>query len=86
MTVLNRSIQRPIYMFLCYGAVFFQTPAAGAQTPVPPIVGRWNLWVADGGETYTSWVEIERSGFQALVERFVGRLGGARPIGKIEVV
>lgn len=60
------------------------TITARPQTVPPPIVGRWDLTVSRGGEKYTSWLEVERSGWQALVGRFVGRIGGARPIGKID--
>ncbi|MBD0371039.1 MAG: DUF1080 domain-containing protein [Pyrinomonadaceae bacterium] len=60
------------------------TITARPQTMPPPIVGRWDLTVSRGGEKYTSWLEVERSGWQALVGRFVGRIGGARPIGRIE--
>ena len=54
------------------------------QAMPPPIVGRWDLTVSSNGEKYTSWLEVERSGFQALVGRFVGRIGKARPIGGID--
>jgi len=54
------------------------------QSTPPPIVGRWDLTISRGNEKYTSWLEVERSGFQALIGRFVGRIGRARPIGRIE--
>jgi hypothetical protein len=58
--------------------------AAGAQeTPPPPLLGRWDLVVSDSGGTYPSWLEVTRSGYNALVGRFVGQSGSARPIGNV---
>lgn len=54
-----------------------------------PVLGRWNLRMLGAtrpGDVYSSWLEIERSGFVAVVGRFVGLIGGARPIGSIELV
>ena len=54
---------------------------------IDAIVGRWNLRILDylgPSDVFSSWLEIERSGFQALVGRFVGLIGGARPIGSID--
>ncbi|GJG89081.1 large multifunctional protein- glycosyl hydrolase [Gemmatimonadetes bacterium T265] len=61
--------------------------AAGAQTAIPPaLVGRWDLRVSGaGGTVYPSWLEVSRSGDRALVGRFVGRVGSARPVGRVEV-
>ncbi|HEY0780394.1 MAG TPA: DUF1080 domain-containing protein [Gemmatirosa sp.] len=58
----------------------------GAQAmPRPPIVGRWDLRVTGANGSYPSWLEITPSGNSALVGRFVGRTGSARPIGRIEL-
>lgn len=58
--------------------------AAGAQeAPPPPLLGRWDLVVSDSGGTYPSWLEVTRSGYNALVGRFVGQFGSARPIGNV---
>ncbi|HJU72559.1 MAG TPA: DUF1080 domain-containing protein [Gemmatimonadaceae bacterium] len=57
--------------------------APGQQQPIP-IVGRWNLRVTNPRDVFTMWLEVERSGYTALVGRFVGLIGGARPIGKID--
>ena len=66
-------------------------PAAAVPRPdftgVEAVVGRWNLRILDylgPREATSSWLEIERSGFNALVGRFVGLIGGARPIGTID--
>jgi 3-keto-disaccharide hydrolase len=59
--------------------------AAGARQPAaPPIVGRWDITVAAEGGSYPSWLEVQRSGNHAIVGRFVGRSGSARPISTIE--
>jgi hypothetical protein len=48
------------------------------------IVGRWDIVVENGGETYPSWLEIRKSGNSSLVGSFVGQFGSARPISKVE--
>lgn len=53
------------------------------QQPIP-IVGRWNLRVTNPRDVFTMWLEVERSGYEALVGRFVGLIGGARPISSVE--
>jgi 3-keto-disaccharide hydrolase len=58
---------------------------AGRQASAPPpIVGRWDLTVTAVGNTYPSWLEVQRSGNSTLVGRFVGGGGSARPISKID--
>ncbi len=52
--------------------------------PPPPVVGRWDLRVAGPNGVYPSWLEVTRSGNESLVGRFVGRVGSARPIGRVE--
>ncbi len=49
----------------------------------PPIVGRWDIVVSSGSETYPSWLEVEPSGYKTLVGRFVGHFGSMRPIGQV---
>ena len=66
--------------------------AVSPPTPVPArapagaeaIVGRWDLRVLAPNDVFSSWLEVERSGYVALVRRYVGLIGGARPIGTIE--
>jgi hypothetical protein len=55
-----------------------------AQSERPAIVGRWNITVGapDGG--YPSWLEVQWSGNRTLVGYFVGPVGSARPISKVE--
>jgi hypothetical protein len=72
-------------MLFSYSIImFFLTIIARAQTTPPPIIGRWDMTVSIGNAKHPAWLEVEQSGYQALVGRFVGRIGGARPIGKIE--
>ena len=47
------------------------------------ITGRWNITTDMSGKSYPSWLEIERSGNNSLVGRFVGVEGSARPISKV---
>jgi hypothetical protein len=73
-------------------AVPFLIPMTSAlleRTALPPqadsaVVGRWDLTVRGPAGDYPSWLEITRSGRSALVGRFVGRVGNARPIGRVE--
>jgi 3-keto-disaccharide hydrolase len=58
--------------------------AAAQQPPLPSIVGRWDLVVSSPDGAYPSWLELQRSGNRALVGRFVGRTGSARPIASVE--
>lgn len=48
------------------------------------VVGRWDLTVQGPAGAYPSWLEVTRSGRSAFVGRFVGRVGNARPIGRVE--
>lgn len=47
------------------------------------LVGRWDLNVEEGGTLRASWLEVEVSGFETLVGRFVGDGGSARAVSKI---
>jgi hypothetical protein len=61
------------------------TSAGGAQIEQDAmrLAGRWDITVhASSGDAF-SWLEVEPSG-ATLVGRFVGRVGSARPISKIE--
>src|SRR5262245_15376309 len=57
---------------------------ARQESAPPPIVGRWDMTVTGAGGPYPSWLEVQRSGNNTLVGRFVGGGGSARPISKIE--
>jgi hypothetical protein len=61
--------------------------AAAAQTAAPPppaVIGRWDLTVTGPAGPYPSWLEVALSGNSTLVGRFVGGVGSARPIGRVE--
>ena len=58
-------------------------PMAG-QTFPPPVIGRWDITVDAPGGGYPSWLEVRASGNRTLVGTFVGRVGSARPISKID--
>src|SRR5205823_10550317 len=53
------------------------------QEKNPRIIGRWDLTVKSADESYPSWLEVRRSGYQTLVGTFVGRFGSARPISRV---
>lgn len=57
-------------------------PAASSDTAA--LVGRWDIKVDIDGKTYPSWLEIRLSGFRTLVGRFVGIVGSARPVARID--
>ena len=61
-------------------------PAVASAQPdsVPRIVGRWDLRVQGRDGVYPSWLEVTTSGYRVLVGRFVGRVGSARPISRVE--
>jgi hypothetical protein len=48
-------------------------------------VGRWDITITTPDGPRPSWLEIEPSGRDALVGRFVGIVGSARPISRIEL-
>jgi hypothetical protein len=60
------------------------TIAAAQPDSVPHIVGRWDLQVQSANGVYPSWLEVTTSGYRTLVGRFVGRVGSARPISRVE--
>ena len=46
--------------------------------------GRWDIVIRTARGNAPSWLEVEHSGRDALVGRFVGIVGSARPISRIE--
>ena len=50
----------------------------------PAVVGRWDLTVEGANGSYPSWLEVRWSGNRTLVGQFVGRVGSARPISRLE--
>ena len=47
------------------------------------MMGRWDISITTPSGVQPSWLEIEQSGRDVLVGRFVGIVGSARPIAKI---
>lgn len=48
------------------------------------VVGRWDITIQKNGGTVPSWLEIRPSGRAMLVGRFVGEVGSARPVARID--
>ena len=48
------------------------------------IVGRWDITVAGPDRALPSWLEVRPSGNGYLVGQFVGAVGSARPIARVE--
>jgi len=56
-----------------------------AQSGIPgaEVEGRWDITIQAPGGEMPAWLEIETSGSQALVGRFVGPVGSARPVSDV---
>jgi hypothetical protein len=54
------------------------------QHAPPPVVGRWDITIRGPKGTYPSWLEVRQSGYRTLVGSFVGRVGSARPISRVD--
>jgi hypothetical protein len=66
---------------------FLLIALAAQQDPRSAAVGRWDLKLAaPDGRTLPSWLEVQKSGNNALVGRFVGPVGSARPIARLDFV
>jgi hypothetical protein len=61
-----------------------KTPAGSTALDVnEKMMGRWDISIATPEGRKPSWLEIERSGRDAVVGRFVGIVGSARPVAII---
>ena len=60
--------------------------SAATQELSSPIIGRWDIHIAQSGKTLPSWLEVRPSGNGYLVGHFVGVVGMARPISRVEFV
>ncbi|QVL34211.1 DUF1080 domain-containing protein [Telmatocola sphagniphila] len=83
---------RFLFLFaMLMGSIFCTSAPVEGQTPTDSkklansLIGRWDLTVKGTNSTYPSWLEITRSGSRTLVGSFVGQVGSARPISKIEI-
>ena len=59
--------------------------AVAHRTMQDAIVGRWDLTLQTTDGPRPSWLEVRRSGHAALVGQFVGIVGSARPIARVDV-
>ena len=60
---------------------------AFSTASLPPderLMGRWDITITTPDGPRPSWLEIEHSGRDALVGRFVGVVGSARPVSVIQ--
>jgi hypothetical protein len=60
-------------------------PQQGNDSLQKKILGRWDLTIGSTGRTHPAWLEVRLSGYRTLVGSYVGQMGSARPIGKIEL-
>jgi hypothetical protein len=68
------------------GAPITRAASSGSGRAAPEaIVGRWDITIHAPDRDLPSWLEIRQSGSQTLVGQFVGVVGSARPISRVEV-
>jgi hypothetical protein len=66
-------------------------PSTSSTNPAPSraveadarMLGRWDITIATPDGAKPSWLEVEHSGRDAMVGRFVGVVGSARPVSRI---
>jgi len=70
---------------LLAGATVTDTTVARPDAAIPgeALIGRWDLTVKNGDNTYPSWFEVKLSGNRSLVGYFVSSGGSARPVSKV---
>jgi hypothetical protein len=56
-----------------------------AASHAESVVGRWDITIAGGDRPRPSWLEVRPSGNGYLVGQFVGVVGSARPIARVQV-
>lgn len=66
---------------LCGEPLHSATPASADDAAI----GRWDITLQTPAGAVPSWLEIRRSGSRTLVGQFVGIVGSARPISRIEM-
>ena len=65
--------------------MFVVSAALSAQSAPTAVLGVWDFVVTSPKGSYPSWLEVTASGRDALIGRFVGQFGSARPIARVEV-
>ncbi|MFT3945394.1 MAG: DUF1080 domain-containing protein [Agriterribacter sp.] len=69
--------------FLLFVAVLFSSFQAMANNADLALQGKWDLTINVDGKPSPSWLEVYHSGNKWLVGQYVGIVGSARPIAKI---
>lgn len=59
-------------------------PAVWSSAETPPLVGRWDITIPAPNGQLPSWLEVTPSGNGVLVGSFVGVVGSARPISRVQ--
>jgi hypothetical protein len=78
-------------LMLVLGIIASTTPRANptitahSRAANERMIGRWDITISTPSGEEPSWLEIEESGRDQLVGRFVGVVGSARPISVIDV-
>lgn len=80
----NHMVSRIFILTFMLAVIGFTNSYAQSVIPGEKAAGRWDITVTTNNGTYPSWLEIEKSGIAALVGRFVGGGGSARPISQIK--
>ena len=78
------------YFIPLLGLAFFASPSSmPARIPSSAandtLIGRWDITINTPSGAHPSWLDVWHSGREALVGRFVGISGSARPIARVTV-
>jgi hypothetical protein len=65
--------------------VVASSPGAVESADADSMQGRWDITIRTPEGDRPSWLEMQRSGREALVGQFVGIVGSARPIARVDV-
>jgi len=80
---MHRHVAALLAFSLVCGSVTSAACAAAADVTGEALAGRWDIDIHTPGGDQPSWLEVRRSGSQALVGQFVGVVGSARPISRV---
>ncbi len=75
----------------CFTFIFFlfgmkaSVKANALPVDSASVIGRWDITIHADGKEYPSWLEVQSSG-HILVGEFVGIVGSARPVSKINFI
>lgn len=64
--------------------IYPQDHRYGGTIPGEQALGRWDITISTAHGEKAAWLEVAKSGTKALVGRFVGTGGSARPISEIK--